>query len=476
VAEGDLETFCLGVANTLMLERMSSPPGDLVPPGDVDEPSTDSEFGSQIPAGYTYFGQLIDHDITFDPASDLQRRNDSNRLPNFRTPRLDLDCVYGRGPADQPYLYDTEDPAMPAGGSPIRFLIGRSADANLRDLPRNGQRRALIGDMRNDENAVVCQLQLAFLLAHNTLVQRALDNGEAEPFLAAQQTLRWLYQWIVWHDFLGRVVDTQIHDAALTQTTAPGGRVVWERGLKDLFDWKYQPFMPVEFSVAAYRFGHSMVRNSYQTNNPHRGFQVFAPIFDNTPGASGDDLRGFRPLVKTNAIQWDWFLQMTTSAGPFPQHARRIDTRLANALAFLHEGAPGSPMNVLASRNLLRGIQFELPSGPDVARKLGLTPVALGEGEPAALWYYVLKEAADPSGAAGQRLGPVGSFIVAAVFSGLLHGDPRSWLNVAPAWTPDQDPLLQPGTDNVDDPQWGLPALIRLAGLPVDDGDVTAQS
>ena len=460
VTEDGLQAFCLDIANTLMLERTGDP---VPPPRDVDEASADAEFSSGVPAGYTYFGQFIDHDITFDPASSLQRRNDPNKLINFRTPRLDLDCVYGRGPADQPYLYEPDG----------RFIIGKTTDSNLRDLQRNVNGRALIGDMRNDENAIVSQLQLAFLLAHNTLVGRAAAAGSSDPFAAAQRTLRWLYQWVVWNDFLPRVTNPAVHDEALTKVVKPTGRVVWERGLADVYSWSDQPFMPVEFSVAAYRFGHSMVRNAYQTNNPHRHFGVFAPIFDNTPGASGDDLRGFRPVDKLNSLQWDWFLPMTSSAGPFPQMARRIDTKLANALAFLHEGVAGSPMNVLASRNLLRGIQFELPSGHDVAVKLGLTPMALDPGEPGALWFYVLKEAqVEP----GNTLGPVGSIIVNAVFAGLLTGDPRSWFNVDPNWTPGADPLLQPGTDDVDDAAWTLASIIRLSGLPVDDPQMTAQT
>ena len=62
-------------------------------------------------------------------------------------------------PDDQPYLYDSNNMQ--------KMLIGKSKD--LPDLPRNNQGRALIGDMRNDENAIISQLQLAFLLAHNTL-------------------------------------------------------------------------------------------------------------------------------------------------------------------------------------------------------------------------------------------------------------------------------------------------------------------
>ena len=64
---------------------------------------------SSVAAVYTYFGQFVDHDITFDPVSSLERLNDPDALVNFRTPRFDLDSVYGRGPLDEPFLYDDND-------------------------------------------------------------------------------------------------------------------------------------------------------------------------------------------------------------------------------------------------------------------------------------------------------------------------------------------------------------------------------
>ena len=68
------------------------------PSGDTWAPSREPDFDSDVPAGYTYLGQFIDHDITFDPVSSLQRQNDPNALHNFRTPRFDLDSLYGAGP------------------------------------------------------------------------------------------------------------------------------------------------------------------------------------------------------------------------------------------------------------------------------------------------------------------------------------------------------------------------------------------
>src|ERR1700680_3092641 len=142
---------------------------------------------SGIPALYTYLGQFVDHDITFDPASSLQMQDDPDALTDFRTPAFDLDNVYGRGPDDQPYIYD--------GGN--KFLLGEpiqgGVDANATDLPRNNAnpRRALIGDPRNDENAIVSQLQGLFLRFHN----RSVADNPGLALDAVQKLVRFHYQY-----------------------------------------------------------------------------------------------------------------------------------------------------------------------------------------------------------------------------------------------------------------------------------------
>src|SRR5207249_2415770 len=131
------------------------------------ETEVDDEENQGISAGHTYLGQFIDHDLTFDPASSLQKADDPDALVDFRTPRFDLDCVYGRGPSDQPYLYEDNGVRMLLG----RKLTGNADDPKARDVPRNspeaGPKRALIGDPRNDENVIVSQLHAAFLRFHN---------------------------------------------------------------------------------------------------------------------------------------------------------------------------------------------------------------------------------------------------------------------------------------------------------------------
>lgn len=456
----DIDDYLANISNDLMVELPGVTPGDIAADPSVIADLED-KFSSKTPAGYTYFGQFIDHDITFDPTSSLMRQNDPNALLNFRTPRLDLDNVYGSGSEDQPYLYDQSDKAKMAIGE----VPGRP---ELPDLPRYKD-RALIGDMRNDENSMVSQLQLAFLLAHNTLVDRArIEHPNAkddEIFEIARKTLRWLYQHIVWHDFIPRIVVDEVYKCALMLEETCDKRKKWTCGLDDIYSWKHQPFMPVEFSVAAYRFGHSMVRNAYQTNNPERGFGNFAPIFDHSGGGTPDDLRGFQPMKSKNCIQWDWFLPMQSSRGPFPQMARKIDTKLSNALAFLPIRPVGDQLNVLAFRNLKRGLSFGLPSGTSIAKKYCLKPLKLSKDEPDALWYYILREA---QGNGGNTLGRVGSVIVCSVFAGLLKGDPCSWISMQPCWTPNDDPLLFDGQDNKDDPSWTLASIIRLAGIKAD--------
>ncbi len=384
-----------------------------------------------IPAGYTYFGQFIDHDITFDPTSSLQRMNDPEGLVNFRTPRFDLDSLYGSGPDDEPFQYD-------AGSDNVKLLLGKGRDVNSGeptaedDLPRNEQGRALIGDPRNDENIIVSQLQLAFLKLHNRFVDKAAEQGLAGPelFKDAQRLTRWHYQWVVVHDFLRRIVGPEIIDDIL-RPDEHGIPTIKTRFYKP----KVNPYMPVEFSVAAYRFGHSQVRPTYVINE--RGVPEL-PIFSQAdePGPL-EDFHGFRFLPKDWTISWHFFFNIANAAAP--QLAQKIDTKLAAGLFKL----PGAPpeLESLALRNLQRGKAMGLPSGRRVASALNvpndqkLTDDELGFNKPAPLWFYILREAELRQG--GERLGPAGGRIVAEVLLGLLAGDPLSWINVEPDWKPD---------------------------------------
>ena len=406
----------------------------------------------QIPAGYTYFGQFVDHDITRDNTGLSQASH--GEAKNLRTPTLDLDSVYSA----PPQAFDNSKQRT------FKFDTRYEPKYNLpyKDLHRDSNGEAIIGDDRNDENAIVCQLHLAFLLAHNKLVER---TGSCD---SAKRTLRWLYHWVVLRDFLPKIVNTEVLALALRNpgyvNQGPFAR------LKD-------DDMPAEFSYAAYRFGHTMVRDSYKTNSsPFLGSNDSVVLFDND---TREDLTGGRPLGPRQVVQWDQFLQMKSSKGEFPQKAMPLDTKLSPSLTRLGMNSnAGSPENFLAARNIIRGIGVKIPNAQFVAGRVNEELATLGApkhlraqfpydaGEPYehSLWYYILKEAEK---ARDGKLGVVGSYIVAFTFIRLLQKS-QSWFNNKPDWTPDDE--IGKGLreeDKQDDPNWSLASIIRLSGLPI---------
>src|SRR5215211_3896113 len=252
------------------LAELGGPGGPMDPGDDLSDPvilvtdpakSAANPDNPIITAGFTFLGQFLDHDMTFDPTSSLARRQDPESIRNFRIPALDLDSLYGGGPVASPHLYDrTVDggqTALLAEEIPGSGAV--SIDGSTRmDLPRNSQLVALVGDPRNDENLIVSQLQLALIRFHNRVLADAkADLGPGytrqELFAEAQRVVRWHYQWLILHEFLPVTVGQALADD------------VPANGPKH-FKWRNDPFIPVEFSVAAYRFGHSQVRPSYRAN------------------------------------------------------------------------------------------------------------------------------------------------------------------------------------------------------------------
>ena len=368
----------------------------------VDENAT-------IPAGYTYFGQFIDHDLTFDPTPLSAEREDPAAMLDFRTPALDLDNVYGRGPDDQPYMYE--------GG--MRLRVGAApgnADATIgtkNDLHRLKDDTPILGDKRNDENKIVSQLHGAIIAFHNKVVgddalMEAAGANLADPrerFFAARHIVRHHYQWVVVNDYLDRILEPGM----LTEVLNPGGAPMIRHYAKQAAQFAY---IPVEFAGAAFRFGHTMVRPSYALNrlvgtqaapdDPKDDttarriptFIVVADMGHQTPDEHLHGLNGFPgPLPQRWGIDWGYFLDgipANTDIGrvlpagatvQVPQPSYRLDAQLTDPLAVLPEFQSEAKakhadwlMN-LAFRNLRRGQILALPSGERVAHEFDITPL-----------------------------------------------------------------------------------------------------
>jgi hypothetical protein len=396
--------------------------------------------------GYTYFGQFLGHDLTHDPTPLAGPYSAPEETPNFRTASFDLDHVYGGGPEKSPYLYEGEEGAE-------TFKIGATTPTGyLRDLPvQHG--RVLIGDLedtRNLDNLLLRQLHVLFLKFHNEAVKQLETNpalraatellGTGSLFERARRLVCWHYQWIIRHDFLPRILHNDVWNHQQDRTRQRAGASF---------------SIPIEFSLAAFRFGHSMVRNAYRLNCRKKRVLIGELM------ALGQKVS---PIPDDYLIEWGTFFDGLPTSGP-QASSNYVDTAVSGAM---HGLSPGTirlanklespdPSN-LPVRTFLRGARAQLPSGQEVADAL----LAKGRIKPddrltisqltgdtcdrsgsvlrehglaanSPLFYYLLKEA--ELKAEGITLGPVGSHIVSEVIQGALEADPDSYLSiVGPKW------------------------------------------
>jgi hypothetical protein len=389
--------------------------------------SLDNPNNQAHTAGTTFMGQFLDHDMTFDTTSRLGKPTRPVTAPNARNPALDLDSVYGDGPAGSPILYDPNDR--------IKFKV--ESGGLFEDLPRDGNNRAIIADPRNDENMIIAGLHVAFMLFHNNAVDLVRSQNPSisndVAFRKARQLTTWHYHWMMLHEFLPLFVGQ-----AMVSDILANGR-------KFYIPLKDRAFIPVEFQIA-YRFGHSMVRPSYRANLAGDNSQpFFGMVFDHSQQGKTDpnDLRGGARAPR-RFIGWQTFFDFGDGE---VKPNKMIDTKISTPLFNLPlQTIPsGDPPTSLAQRNLLRHLTWQIPSGQAIAHQMGVPELRredLAElrvihpsfDVSTPLWYYILKEAEFME--EGLHLGPVGGRIVGEVFIGLLQTDPKSYLNVEPDWIP----------------------------------------
>jgi hypothetical protein len=425
-----------------------------------------------LPAGYTYLAQLIAHDLTFVDTVFPQLLERTPQAQNFRVARLELDTLYGGGAIERPACY-----AAPAAPEQRRFLLrlGYFRDrADPRSLPAQEQRKrardlprlscsfldegrlgltdVAIADPRNDDQPIVAQIFVLFAMLHNAVCRRLLSPGEGtsllrgdDLFLAARKVVTHVYQEIIAKDFLARLLNKSVYRRYASHQGA-------------LLDSAEDGRMPIEFSHAAFRFGHAMVRSGYQ-------FNASVDSFFNLP----DTLRenslnkpGRMPLPAIWIIQWSHFFDVS---GRAVNLSRRLAPSMAQSLfddALFGDDTPAHQDDTLAYRDLVRGAPGmrslsslteklrphfpRLPAlleNPDILRKAindwldSSQPIEnlygkkvpsltsedrrlLSEDPP--LLFFILLEAANTED--GERLGFLGSIIVAEVIFAALRDSP----------------------------------------------------
>jgi hypothetical protein len=420
-------------------------------------------FG-QIPAGFTYFGQFVDHDLTFDKTTVAFGTNVSAAdLVQGRSPALDLDSLYGAGPNNPGSAkFYKDDRHLKMGKT--EAVGGITAKQGF-DLPRDD--KAVIPDKRNDENLAVAQTHTAFHRFHNRVVDDALPTGTpaTQRFIKARELVVKHYQWVIRHDYLPRILEPSVVDDVFTN-----GRKVFEKGAPatDV------PTMPIEFSVACFRLGHSMIRRDYAWNHEFPDNQGTLDLLFGFTGTSGF-LGGGSRLPSNWIADWRRLYDLTETgrndlkapAGQF-NFARRLDTLLSDPLKHLPHGSFGGKAadeNTiranLAFRNLTRAKMVKLATGQKAAaflksKGVNVSVVAktkLRDGDGGAtlsgltaaqrekvltdtpLWFYVLREAE----LNGGRLKGVGARIVAETIHRAMEGSRFSIVR-DPAFRPSLGP------------------------------------
>src|SRR5215210_6682188 len=427
---------------------------------------------SPVPAGFTYLGQFIDHDLTFDKTNVMLGTNvNATQLLQARSPSLDLDSLYGAGPQDpgSAKFYEADGMHLQVGRNGAADGIP-AADGF--DLPRgagssaSAKRKAIIPDPRNDENLAVAQTHCAMIRFHN----RVLDNlpgsvPAAQRFATARELVTKHYQWMIRTDYLPRICRPAAVDRVFNS-----GRKVFEVGVPatDV------PTMPIEFSIAGFRLGHSMIRAGYNWNaifDDGGGTLDLLFTFSATSGNLGGDERLTGIWIADFRRLYDFKeagrADLAVPAAKF-NRAKRIDTHLVDPLrnlparSFGGSGIPDDdPRRNLAFRNLTRAKMVRLATGQQMATfmkgkgvnitKLTKAQIRDGNGgveldtltqaqrdallRDTPLWFYILREAE----LNGGRLRWVGARIVAETFHRAIGGSQASIVRDA-AWRPTLGP------------------------------------
>jgi hypothetical protein len=310
---------------------------------------------------------------------------------------LDLDSLYGSGPFANPHLYDTVSHNTKLVLSPDGVDFARTVTAD------SSSGMALIGDPRNDENLLLNQLHLAFIKFHNQLVD-ALAAGEItdvfgdlfppplDPTPPPNASIEQLLSVRTYYDDL------------FAKASRSCAGTISGSSCMNTCRWSVAKTRWTELSSTGCRSMHPTVTRSSRSSSPSphsvsctprsapntgldkHSLLLFPLEFTDPlpPADERTDLRG-GPVVEEFAADFTHFFAIDGSRRP--QRAKRIEAKLNTRLLDLPP-ITDVPLEIarelrsLVVRNLLRSEIQELPSGQDIARKIGQTPLSDAELAP----------------------------------------------------------------------------------------------
>lgn len=393
-----------------------------------------AELGEHdLPAGYTYLGQFIDHDLQRFATADTPlfgTIHGDGKVPRA-FPILDLASLYGNG-FNEVFVDQSTG----------KLRIKRLGKGEF-DLVRGELGAPLIADTRNEENLLISQLHVLFIRFHNAIVEhlKAEADSSIEPnvlYDIARHAVVSSYLDIIQHDYLKRILWDEVYSAYF--------------GQRDCQDFMFSDQMlsgTNAFNAAVFRFGHAMVRPEYVLN-AYKTRVTLGQLFNYRAG-SDYFKSGATHIPPKVCIDWHRFFY-TKEDYRNASKGRQIAVHLSPKNTIILPGLMW-PNNTLAIRNLLRSWNEKIPLAQFFENKIKtlsvfdelsifplLTPdtmdtpvvsmfnqVANGEAlkHKTPLWYYTLREAQFVQQSPAYRwrgyLGPLGSVIVASVFKQILN-------------------------------------------------------
>ncbi|HOY04621.1 MAG TPA: peroxidase family protein [Saprospiraceae bacterium] len=401
-----------------------------------------------IDAGWTYFGQLLSHDLTF-------RRPFENT-----SPKLNLDCIYGLGPVSNAHLYETGI-TKNSNFKGVWFALDRytmkmeaenSEKLRVPDVYRIGPKKCVpvMADTRNDDNFLLNQLHCTLARFHNVMAAYFYKSGiKKDLFQHTRRYVIWTYQWIIVNQYLPRMT----------------GEVIAELLEKDNFKILFgklgsrSAVLYPEFITAALRVGHSQVRAAYNLNEHNPNIELFS--------RGKIDLQGFKRDERRGAVDWSYFFDF--NGGEKLQKSKPIDLFLAFPMQRI-PFPPGTEQNI-GGVNIRRSFEAGLliqEKDMELLRKVYGIPTIenfkerlntlykdqlefekwydykniLMDMNEWPLWVFLLAEArilgADNLDLVDvhQTLGPLGAQIIAENLMLILLKDKESYRSVNLAWNP----------------------------------------